>query len=48
MSASNSLPDWLTQAENPYLEGPFAPVFDECDAVDLPVIGELPRLCSCG
>ena len=37
------IPDWLAQAENPYLEGPFAPVFEECDAEDLPVVGELPR-----
>ena len=43
MSAAPNLPDWLALAENPYLEGPFAPVFDECDAADLTVIGELPR-----
>ena len=43
MSAAPHLPDWLALAENPYLQGPFAPVFDECDAADLKVIGELPR-----
>ena len=43
MSAAPNLPDWLALAENPYLQGPFAPVFDECDAADLRVIGELPR-----
>ena len=43
MHASRGFPDWLAQSENPYLEGPFAPVFDECDAADLPVAGELPR-----
>jgi len=41
--APSGAPDWLAQSENPYLQGPFAPVFDECDAADLPVIGELPR-----
>ncbi len=28
--------------ENPYVEGPYAPVADEIDATDLEVIGELP------
>ena len=43
MSAATHLPDWLSQAENPYLEGPFAPVYDEREALDLAVMGELPR-----
>ena len=29
--------------ENPYVEGPYAPVSNEIDASDLEIIGELPR-----
>ena len=43
MSAADRLPDWLDEAGNPYLEGLFAPVFDEREADDLKVEGELPR-----
>jgi carotenoid cleavage dioxygenase len=43
MQSTRPLPDWLARAENPYLEGLFAPVFEESEAADLPVTGELPR-----
>jgi carotenoid cleavage dioxygenase len=33
----------MTQVQNPYLTGNFAPVLDELSAVDLPVTGNLPE-----
>ncbi len=39
----NDAPQWSRGAENPYLDGVYAPVTREVSADDLPVIGELPR-----
>ncbi|MCB9540331.1 MAG: carotenoid oxygenase family protein [Myxococcales bacterium] len=36
-------PDWIEAIDNPYLHGLYAPVVDEVEADDLPVLGELPR-----
>jgi carotenoid cleavage dioxygenase len=43
MSLAYRLPDWLAETDNPYLQGAFAPVYEERTAEDLPVTGELPR-----
>ncbi len=31
------------ESENPYIEGPYAPIFNEIEAHDLEVIGEIPK-----
>ena len=31
------------ETENPYIEGPYAPIFEEIEATDLEVIGTIPR-----
>ncbi|QOY91278.1 carotenoid oxygenase family protein [Paludibaculum fermentans] len=41
MTADNASPAWVS--DNPFLHGPYAPVFEERDDRNLPVQGEIPR-----
>lgn len=39
----NEIMNYALEAANPYLLGPYAPIFEEIVATDLEVIGEIPR-----